>query len=347
MAKSPKKAKVMALVFDKLDMAACRLARHQENAETVERYRAVLDNDGTLPPIDVHGWPKCPKYFVSDGGHRIGGAKAAKYKSIQAAVTMHPDEATAWKAALAAAAVGNAHHGLPRSDEDLRALVGYVLQMPEMAGQSDRTAADYCACSRATIKKVRIALTDAGVLKGKAAARYTAMPESVNDVVEPEAALTPEPSGRAATNDRVGVQPTLVKHKPIMTGEGKAIPTDEKGMPVPTELHGVFACRAHFRAIAKGLTETLDEVKALADMEAGAALSINVVGDACHTLRAEITAGAPYVVCPVCEGVSGMIRTKCKTCSGRGWLNKPRFEQLSAAMKAACSPKQEAAKGDF
>ena len=197
MAKSPKKPKVIALVFEKLDMAACRLARHEENAETVDRYQAVLENEGTLPPIDAHGWPKCDRYYVSDGGHRISGAMMAKYKSIQAHVTMHADQDAAWAAAMAAAATGNAHHGLPRSDADLRALVGHVLQMPSMKEASDRAAADYCACSRAMIKKVRIALTENGTLKGKAAARYTA---------------TPDPSGvKTGDNEAIWFSPACVQ----------------------------------------------------------------------------------------------------------------------------------------
>jgi hypothetical protein len=154
-----------------LDLTVAKAVRAGTDGEAVERYRLRYAAGEAMPPLEctgTRGRPDTP-VWVGDGGHRALALTEAGKSSAECVVhwcdTPAEAEAKAWEIAYA----GNTAHGLPRSSADLRAAIRSAL-LREPPATSDRALADKLHCHRVPIVKVRVQMTEAGELTGKASA---------------------------------------------------------------------------------------------------------------------------------------------------------------------------------
>lgn len=124
----------------------CRVALDRE---AVADYRAVLDDGGTLPPVDVHEVDG--RLLLVDGWHRFAAHTQAGRDCIDAYVTT----GGGYFEALLAAAQANHTHGVRMSNADKRRTADLLLSRPETADWSDRQIAQAARVSHTFVAQRR------------------------------------------------------------------------------------------------------------------------------------------------------------------------------------------------
>lgn len=166
---APTTPEVVALTA--LDLTVAKAVRAGTDAEAVERYKIRYSAKEPMPPLECTGTRNRPDtpIWVGDGGHRALALMEAGKSSAECLVwwfdTPEEAESKAWEIAYA----GNTSHGLPRTKADLDAAIRSAL-LREPAASSDRAIADKLHCHRTPVMKVRVRMTEAGELTGKASA---------------------------------------------------------------------------------------------------------------------------------------------------------------------------------
>lgn len=120
---------------------------------------------------------------------------------------------------------------------------------------------------------------------------------------------------------------------PVSADGPAAAVQDEKGRPVPPSLVPVFAERVWFRSLSQEVGRLKGRVRDMAATPAGAALTLNPIEVTADQLSKNVAVAMPYCVCPACSGDGVQINATCQQCSGRGWLSRQRYDQLTPDLK--------------
>lgn len=137
----------------KLEISQQLQPRAGLDRDTVEEYAQLLKDGTKLPPIEC---VSCgDRIYVTDGFHRIEGAKLASLDRIDAVVV----DGT-WSEAVWAAAGANRTHGLKRSTADKRRATAMVLSDPQFALLSDREIAKHIGVTHPFVAAMRKRLGD-------------------------------------------------------------------------------------------------------------------------------------------------------------------------------------------
>lgn len=344
----PNKPKLETLTIANIDTSVCESVRAAINEDRVDIY---AETEGELPPIDVFRGPGFD--YAGDGGHRIMARLKKEAKSIPAMVrTYKTDEEALDAAKRHAYGPANARHGLARTVADLRASITAALL--DYGYESDHGIARIVQCHRSRIRQIRIDLTRAGKLAGKAAATYADMDKPKTEEVPTtgraasQPTPTPSANGKAPpkedqewmnegaegaqvvdSGDDVG-DTAMVEPLPEVLASAS---TDEKGRHVPNALAPAFLARTRFRSIIGSAGRLMADVTELACQWVGEGIPLNPVKISMEEFTGNISAAMPFVVCPSCEGDEEMAKG-CKCCAKRGWLTRLRFQQLTPDLQA-------------
>ena len=253
--------------------------------ECVESYAEAMRDGVTMPPIIVYCSDE-GTYWLADGFHRLGAAKAIGAKTIEATV-----EAGGMRDALRFALAANAEHGLRRTNKDKRRALEIALADLEWGNYSARQLAELCAVSKAFIgivRKERQPESNAPV-KGADGKKYPRGKKGGEK--KPVHALEKDDQVVTVTTCQEPARPA----EPLV---------DALGKPVPDKLVSAFESLAEFQRINKALMRLLDDMAALAEGPGGYDLAIHLDG-----VKREITIGrknfmatAPHVLWPAKKG---------------------------------------------
>ena len=116
--------------------------------ETVTSYTESLLDGAKFPPVDVFFDGK--HYWLADGFHRYHAHRRNKVPTIEA--TIHKGTK---RDAFIFSRGANAEHGMPRTNEEKRAVVISLLEDPEYEEETDRTIAKICKVSSMTVGCIR------------------------------------------------------------------------------------------------------------------------------------------------------------------------------------------------
>lgn len=131
----------------------------------VEHYAVAMKNGAVFPPVTV--FANGSRYYLADGFHRLGAAKAVKQKTIAAHIHEPIDTESAQRSAILFAVSANDAHGRNRTQEDKRRAVETLLKDPEWSKWTDREIGRQCRVSHTFVKGRRDKMINAGVLKDK------------------------------------------------------------------------------------------------------------------------------------------------------------------------------------
>lgn len=134
-----------------------QLRKNGLSSETVARYGEILQDGGSLQPPVVYP-DGMGKFLCADGNHTVEAHRLNGATEIVVDV-----QAGGPREALLYAAGANAHHGLPRSNEDRRNAVRAVLAEEDLRSYSDTQLAKICKVSHTLVAQVRKELQEAGV----------------------------------------------------------------------------------------------------------------------------------------------------------------------------------------
>ena len=116
--------------------------------ETVTSYTEALLDGATFPPVDVFFDGK--HYWLADGFHRYHAHRRNKVPTIDA--TIHKGTK---RDAFIFSRGANAEHGMPRTNEEKRAVVISLLDDPEYEEETDRNIAKICKVSSMTVGRIK------------------------------------------------------------------------------------------------------------------------------------------------------------------------------------------------
>ena len=124
--------------------------------ETVTAYTEALLDGAKFPPVDVFFDGK--HYWLADGFHRYHAHRRNKHNTIDA--TIHKGTK---RDAFIFSRGANAEHGMPRTNEEKRAVVISLLEDPEFYSEDqaeedkpkDRLIARICKVSNMTVGRIR------------------------------------------------------------------------------------------------------------------------------------------------------------------------------------------------
>lgn len=140
--------KTTKIDIGKLEITQLLQPRAGLDRDTVEEYAQLLRDGTKLPPIEC---VSCgDRIYVTDGFHRIEGAKLASIDRIDAVVV----DGT-WSQAIWAAAGANRTHGLKRSTADKRRATAMVLADANFAMLSDREIAKHVGVTHPFVAAMR------------------------------------------------------------------------------------------------------------------------------------------------------------------------------------------------
>jgi len=139
-----------------IDMRQIRIdggtqSRKQVYEETVAAYAELLLDGVKMPPVTVFDDGK--DFWLADGFHRYHAHNRAVHTSIQCEVIIGTK-----RDAFIYSRGANAEHGLPRTNEEKRAVIVSMLDDIEFSDAPDREIARVCKVSRMTVSRVKKAL---------------------------------------------------------------------------------------------------------------------------------------------------------------------------------------------
>jgi len=109
---------------------------------------AVIENGGTLPPVDV--MYDGANYWLYDGFHRLAAHKGAGHTRIAATVHQGDQAAAQWESYAA-----NQSHGLRRSQADKERAIRAALKHPKGVQMANSLIAKHLGVSDNTVRKYR------------------------------------------------------------------------------------------------------------------------------------------------------------------------------------------------
>lgn len=129
----------------------------------VAQYAEAMKDGAVFPPVVV--FADGEKYYLADGFHRVGAARAIKAKTIEADVHELLHGESPQRSAILYACGANDTHGRNRSAEDKRRAVETLLKDPEWSKWTDREIARQCRVHHTFVGRQRTRLINGGVLK--------------------------------------------------------------------------------------------------------------------------------------------------------------------------------------
>lgn len=129
----------------------------------VAQYAEAMKDGAVFPPVVV--FADGAKYYLADGFHRVGAARAIKAKTIEADVHELLHGESPQRSAILYACGANDTHGRNRSAEDKRRAVETLLKDPEWSKWTDREIARQCRVHHTFVGRQRTRLINGGVLK--------------------------------------------------------------------------------------------------------------------------------------------------------------------------------------
>ena len=115
---------------------------------TVTEYAEAMVCGDEFPPVTV--FDDGQTYWLADGFHRVAAAIQARRRSIQVEILTGGR-----REAVLYACGANARHGLRRSTQDKRRVVGVLLRDPEWSQWSSREIARVCGVSHPFVEMLR------------------------------------------------------------------------------------------------------------------------------------------------------------------------------------------------
>lgn len=116
------------------------------NSSTVDDYKEILEEGGSLPPVDV--FYDGTDYWLADGYHRIQAAKQVGFKTFPCTIHQGNIEAAQWFSFGA-----NKSHGLRRTNKDKQRAVEAALAHPKAINLSNVEIAEHCGVSEITVRR--------------------------------------------------------------------------------------------------------------------------------------------------------------------------------------------------
>jgi len=129
----------------------------------VERYAEAMKDGAVFLPVVV--FAAGSKFYLADGFHRVGAARALKRKTIEAEIHEPINGESPQRSAILYAVGANETHGRNRSLEDKRRAVETLLKDPEWSRWTDREIARQCRVSPTFVGRLRTRLINGGVLE--------------------------------------------------------------------------------------------------------------------------------------------------------------------------------------
>lgn len=129
----------------------------------VERYAQAMKDGAVFPPVVV--FADGSKFYLADGFHRVGAARALKRKTIEAQIHEPINGESPQRSAILYAVGANETHGRNRSADDKRRAVETLLKDPEWSRWTDREIARQCRVSPTFVGTLRTRLINGGVLE--------------------------------------------------------------------------------------------------------------------------------------------------------------------------------------
>jgi hypothetical protein len=271
---------------------------------TVQRYREVISDGGTLDPIQVlHDGSE---YWPWDGFHRIHATRGAGGHTILA----HIGSGTR-KDAIRKALSANKKHGKPLTAADRMNAVKIALR--EFSELSDGVIADEIGASPRSVAKYRAA--------------GSATPQNA------ESTLRTGKDGRTINVENIG-KTTAPAAGPINSDDipfdvpanqpgAPARPVDEVGnVLVSQKMIEEFGRRDEITALMQSISEIKTTVAQAIERQDPLFLSLNssAFDAGCTNLYRRLSTLRPYAVCPYCSGDG------CKSCHMRGWVGREVYD---------------------
>lgn len=138
-----------------IETEQCRRAAGVDQS-VVEEYAAAYREGEPLPPIRVYCGPK--KVYLGDGFHRLAALRLNGEKTAELACQYYDSDEEALREAIWLSAPANAVHGLRRTSDDLRKILGTLLSDEKWAGLSDSVISKQVKCRRSTVAEFRKSL---------------------------------------------------------------------------------------------------------------------------------------------------------------------------------------------
>src|SRR5690606_25200177 len=129
----------------------------------VERYAQAMKDGAVFPPVVV--FADGSKFYLADGFHRVGAARALKRKTIEAQIHEPINGESPQRSAILYAVGANETHGRNRSADDKRRAVETLLKDPEWSRWTDREITRPCQVAATCVRTLRNALINGGVLE--------------------------------------------------------------------------------------------------------------------------------------------------------------------------------------
>lgn len=325
----------------------------------VESYRDIYATGGTMEQVVVYHDDAGDRYILSEGFHRISGAKEANLTELPAEV-----RPGTWLDAKLNAASSNAEHGLRRSDADKERAVYNTLAC--RWEWSDEKIAAHCRVSRVLVEKIRL----------KSVAETTNETGSTPGTDPILSTTTKSPSerrgrGRPRTRDKqaieagkvlrqsaeksdeeiadqIGCKPVVVKTVRKKLEETGQITRREKmattkademkdaiGQEVPAELRDLFGDQflANTADVMSNMARDAKRWQSMIQnnakdyvwLKAGEVLEYLEQAEQEFKLAAQRLRDAmPYAVCPICKGTPP--KEDDKVCRRHGYVPKWKYD---------------------
>lgn len=294
---------------------------HEHVARIMERFQDAGDWPETIPPLvvfrltsqsparQIANFIKHLHYEKMDGQvhavgtlvlvsgyHRFEAANRCEMQQVPCVIvegTWDDAERTAWKQ--------NSDHGLPRTNNDLRIVLGAAHSNNRLKTLSIRKLADMLACTKSSVERYRKELED------RAKQVETEIPFPVpNRTDESQNQESPRASFR-----------------------------DAYGNPIPEWLEERFRCVEKAKRVSRRIRAAAEELLRLKykDNEAIREPGLETV-DA-RSIYAEMVmiadrldSNIPWLVCPQCEGRGEVGSKRCDTCQREGYLVRHQADTL-------------------
>lgn len=234
----------------------------------VEHYAQAMKDGAVFPPVVV--FADGSKFYLADGFHRVGAAKANRLKEIDADVRQPVNGESAQRSAILHACAANDTHGRNRTAEDKRRAVETLLKDPEWSKWTDREIARQCRVSREFVNRHRTRLINGGVLERKDKRKRRDKHGNVSEIDTSKI-------GKTKNDDKPKVTPEQKKVAKQVRESTKREQSPPKREPVSADKHDFKRAVATLvRLSANYSPGDFEGVVNAADLSAGTAFLVSV-----------------------------------------------------------------------
>lgn len=230
----------------------------------VAQYAEAMKDGAVFPPVVV--FADGEKYYLADGFHRVGAARAIKAKTIEADVHELLHGESPQRSAILYACGANDTHGRNRSAEDKRRAVETLLKDPEWSKWTDREIARQCRVHHTFVGRQRTRLINGGVLKREDKRKRKDKHGNVSEIDTSKI-------GKAKADGKSKSAPITQEQRKVAEHVRESTKRQQKAESIPTaELHDLIrgigligSSTLDMAKVAASGKVTLEKVKRAAD----------------------------------------------------------------------------------